>query len=178
LDGAILATPLGESSLIERVLYYEDFQLYVSEKNKLSRKKLIEEEDLDGSELWLLEDGHCLRNQIIKMCSLRKDSPVFKNISFESGNLDTLRNLVKNSHGYTVLPATQVHNLSEEEKKKYVRHFKAPVPTREVSLIYRKDQWKLDILKAIELSILDNIPKSLKSEVSKKSHHVIAVEEN
>jgi LysR family transcriptional regulator, hydrogen peroxide-inducible genes activator len=175
LDGAILATPLEESSLIERVLYYEDFYLYVSEKNKLSQHKFIKEEDLDGSELWLLEDGHCLRNQIIKMCSLRKDSPVFKNISFESGNLDTLRNLVKNSHGYTVLPATQVHNLSSEERRKYVRHFKAPIPSREISLIYRKDQWKLDILKAIESSILNNIPKSLKQNVSIKTNHVLGV---
>lgn len=175
LDGAILATPLGETSLIERILYYEDFQLYVSEKNRLSQKKLVSEEDLDGSELWLLEDGHCLRNQIIKMCSLRKDSPVFKNISFESGNLDTLRNLVKNSHGYTVLPASQVHNLSSEEKEKYVRNFKAPVPTREISLIYRKDQWKLDIIGAIEASIMGSIPKDLKNTVNKKSNHVIGI---
>jgi len=175
LDGAILATPLDEASLTEHVLYYEDFMLYVSETNPLSKKKWISEEDLDGAEMWLLEDGHCLRNQIIKMCSLRKESPVFKNVSFESGNLDTLRNLVKNSHGYTVLPATQVHNLSAEEKRKYVRYFKAPVPSREISLIYRKDQWKLDIIKAIETSILANVPKDLKNEVTKKSNHVLGI---
>jgi len=175
LDGAILATPLEETAIHEDVLFYEDFFLYVSEKSPLAKKKLIEESDLDGSELWLLEDGHCLRNQIIKLCSIRKDSPVFKNISFESGNLDTLRNLVKNSHGYTVLPATQVNNLSAEERRKHVRTFKAPIPSREVSLIYRKDQWKLDIVKAIETSILNNIPLNLKKDVSKKSHHVLGI---
>lgn len=175
LDGAILATPIGEDHLTEDVLYYEDFYLYVSEKNKLSKKKLVTEEDLDGSELWLLEDGHCLRNQIIKLCSIRKDRPVFKNISFESGNLDTLRNLVKNSNGYTVVPATQVHNLSSDERKKFVRAFKAPIPTREVSLVYRKDQWKLDILHAIHKSIQDNLPADLKAEINHKNRHVLEI---
>lgn len=176
IDGGILATPLHEAAVIERILYYEDFYLYISEKNPLHRKSFIDEEDLDGAEMWLLEDGHCLRNQIIKLCSIRKDSPVFKNISFSSGHLDTLRNLVRNSQGYTVIPATLVHTLPAAERKKYVRPFKKPVPTREISLVYGKDQWKMDILRAIESSILRNIPQELKTEVNKKTHLLLQVQ--
>ncbi|NJM09601.1 MAG: LysR family transcriptional regulator [Bdellovibrionaceae bacterium] len=77
LDAAILATPLNESGLKERPIFYEPFSLYVSKSHPLNARKRIKEDDLSGHEMWLLADGHCFRQQIVRYCSLRNKEGVF-----------------------------------------------------------------------------------------------------
>lgn len=176
LDVGLMATPLNESHLVEKPIYYEDFFAYINPSHPLSRKKVIKEQDLDGSDLWLLEDGHCFRNQIVKLCTIDKESPVFKNIFFQSGNLDTLRLLVKNNGGYTILPASLLKTLSSDEVRKYVRPFTSPVPTREISLVYHQTQWKTDLINALATSISENLPDNLQLKISNKKNHVLDIE--
>ncbi|MBL7664074.1 MAG: LysR family transcriptional regulator [Bacteriovoracaceae bacterium] len=174
LDAGILATPLGESGLIEQVLFYENFLVYVSQEHQLSKRKKIKEEELDGSELWLMEDGHCLRNQVVRVCSLnRKNKGVYRNIQFESGNLETLCHLVKSGRGYTLVPQLFVEQLGHNETQKYIREFENPAPAREVSLVYRREQWKADILGGMALTILDSLPKSVQKSFERKKIQVI-----
>lgn len=169
LDAGLLATPLHEPGVTERVLFYEPFHLYVSKTHKLHDRKRISEDDLDGNDMWLLQDGHCFRNQVVRFCSLKNDDGVFPNIHFEGGNIDTLRNIIKKSMGYTMVPALFVETLSESEIRDFVRDFEKPTPVREVSLVHRRDQWKSDILQAIEKSIKDGLPASIKSYDPKKT---------
>jgi LysR family hydrogen peroxide-inducible transcriptional activator len=161
LDAGILATPLHEPGLKERPLFYEPFYLYVSKNHALHARKRIKEDDLSAKDMWLLEDGHCFRNQIVRYCSLKGQDGVFPNVQFEGGNIDTLRYLVRKSQGYTLVPALFVENLTEAEKRDYVREFEKPQPAREVSLVYRRDQWKKDVLKALEDTIRKRLPEGL-----------------
>lgn len=172
LDAGILATPLHEEGLKEKPLFYEPFLLYLSSQHPLLKKKKISQENIDGSEMWLLQDGHCFRNQMLRLCSLNKKQGVFKNIQFEGGNLETLKQLVKNSRGYTFIPWLLGATLSASETESHVREFEKPIPTREVSLIYRRDQWKLDILQALEKTLLEKIPKEL-DRVQNPAHTVV-----
>ena len=162
LDAGILATPLHEEGLKEKPLFHEPFLLYLSPSHPLLKKKKISQDDLDGSEMWLLQDGHCFRNQMLQLCSINKKQGVFKNIQFEGGNLETLKQLVKNSQGYTFIPWLLGATLSKIEIQNHVREFEKPVPTREISLIYRRNQWKLDILQALEKTLLEKIPMELR----------------
>lgn len=175
LDAGILATPLNEGGLTEKPLYYEKFSLYVAREHILSRKKFLRERDLDGAEMWLLQDGHCLRNQMVRLCSLRQQKGVFKNVQFEGGNLETLRYLVRKGHGYTLIPSLFVNTLSAEERRQYVRDFEVPVPTREVGLVFRRDQWKSDIIQAIAETVRDSLPKEIMTEKDVRLSHVIKV---
>lgn len=168
LDAAILATPLHEQGLKERSLFYEPFSLYVSKNHPLNARKRIREIDLEGSSMWLLQDGHCFRSQIIRYCSLKRSEGVFPNVEFEGGNLDTLRYLIRKSRGYTLIPALFKDTLSDAEKKEHVREFENPAPTREISLIHRRDQWKSDIIEAIEKTILKAVPEGLRKTDAKK----------
>ncbi|MBX3021420.1 MAG: hydrogen peroxide-inducible genes activator [Bdellovibrionales bacterium] len=168
LDAGILATPLHEPGLKERPLYYEPFSLYVSRANPLNARKRIKEDDLDAEHMWLLEDGHCFRNQIVRYCSLKGKEGVFPNVRFEGGNIDTLRYLVRKSNGYTLVPALFVETLTESERRDHVREFEKPVPAREVSLVYRRDQWKSDVLKALEEAIRKQLPKGLQTSDPKR----------
>jgi LysR family hydrogen peroxide-inducible transcriptional activator len=168
LDVGLLATPLHETGLRERPIYYEPFSLYVAKNHPLNARKRIKEEDLDGNEMWLLSDGHCFRNQIVRYCSLKGRDGVFPNVQFEGGNIDTLRYLIRKSQGYTLVPALFVETLSEAEKRDYVREFEKPVPTREVSLVFRRDQWKSDIVKVLQDTIVKKLPPGLTAFDPKK----------
>lgn len=84
------------------------------------------------------------------------------NVQFESGNLDTLIKLVKLNSGFTLLPQLAVDELSEADLP-FVRHFKKPIPTREVSLVYNRSFLKETIITSLENCILNNLPKQIKS---------------
>lgn len=163
IDAGLLVTPLGDERIIERHLFFEPFYCYVGPNHPLSSKKIISEDDLDGKNLWLLSEGHCFRDQVLKICSLDKKKGILPNIEFESGNLETLKKMVRNASGYTLLPELAVEELEEEEKKLFIRKFKKPVPTREVSLVYGRSFLKEAIIEALEKSILSGLPKKIKS---------------
>lgn len=159
LDAAILVTPLHNNSLVERVLFYEPFYGFISKTHELYRKSQIETSDLGVDGLWLLREGHCFRGQVLALCSHGDNHP---NQRFESGSLETLKNLVIKDSGYTLIPHLDMLDITGP-KKSLVRAFKAPVPTREVSIIYGRNFYKEKIIDALEKIILETIPKELKS---------------
>jgi len=163
VDGGLLVTPLYDDKIIERVLFYERFFVFASDTHELAKRKVINESDLDANSVWLLEEGHCFRDQVIKVCSLNRRHNVHENINFESGNLETLINLIRRGRGYTLLPELATMNLPSEELKKNVKKFKSPVPTREVSLVHSRTFLKQNILDALETEIIVNLPKNIKS---------------
>ena len=153
LDAAIAATPLNEETIKEIVLYYEPFVAYVPENNPAYQKKEFEVEDLEMnlSNILLLQDGHCFRNNVLNICKasgLPSDSP----FQIESGSFETMVKLADEGLGMTLLP--YLHTLDMEGKSKAkLRHFKEPRPSREVSLIYSKKELKLHIIDALRSTI-------------------------
>jgi LysR family hydrogen peroxide-inducible transcriptional activator len=163
MDAGLLVTPLNDEALIERVLFYEPFYLFVSPEHSLARRKKIREDDLDLKEIWLLNKGNCFRDQVLNICSESKgQEEVGGNIRFESGNLETLKNMVLTSSGYTVLPHIAVSQLSAQ-RRKLIGEFHPPVPTREVSLVYSRSVLKERVIDAVEESILERLPRALEA---------------
>ncbi len=160
LDGGILATPLGKNELKEHPLFYEPFYLYLSPGHPLLKKARLTDADLEASQMWTLQDGHCFGDQVAQYCSLESEAPpVYKNIHFRSGSLETLRNIVRLSDGYTMIPGLLAEQMNKGERKSFVRTFRSPTPTRTISLVYRRDHWKLAILRAIEDSVRECVPE-------------------
>ena len=163
IDAGLLVTPLNDDALIERVLFYEPFYLFVAPEHPLAKRKKIREDDLDLREIWLLNKGNCFRDQVLNICSeSTKEKEIGGNIRFESGNLETLKNMVLTSSGYTVLPHLAVSQLSGQ-RRKLVREFHAPVPTREVSLVYARSVLRERVIDALEASILEKLPRALEA---------------
>lgn len=167
IDAGLLVTPLEEKNLEYRALYYEPFYLFTARNSKLYSKKKIKESDIDINEIWLLNKGNCFRDQVLNICSTLKNTNIESNIQFESGNFETLKNLVASGFGYTILPHMAVKNINPEMQD-MVKEFAAPTPTREVSLIYSKDCVKHKILNALEEEILAIIPDDIRQIHSKK----------
>ncbi len=163
IDAGLLVTPLHDSSLIERVLYYEPFYLFVAPDHPLCRKKKIRQADLKLAEIWLLNKGNCFRDQVLNICSEGSDTDeIADHIRFESGNLETLKNMVLTSSGYTILPHLAVEQLSAK-RKKLIREFYPPVPTREVSLVYGRRVLRKRIIDALEDEISSVLPAELRA---------------
>jgi LysR family hydrogen peroxide-inducible transcriptional activator len=156
-------------------LYYETFKIFASEGHPLLKKKSCTRKDLEGSHLWLLQDGHCFRNQVLQYCSLKAEETVQpKNIHFQSGNLETLQRLVARGHGYTLIPAFMTSVMSNEELKKHVTHFSNPEPAREISMVTHRNKWKNKIVESIRHSILQNLPDSVQ-KMTNKSMNVLDI---
>jgi len=163
MDAGLLVTPLNDDTLIERVLFYEPFYLFVAPDHPLARRKKIRENDLELEEIWLLNKGNCFRDQVLNICSeSEKEEEVGGKIRFESGNLETLKNMVLTSSGYTVLPHLAVSQLSAQ-RRRLIREFHPPVPTREVSLVYARTVLKERVIDALEETILKRLPRALEA---------------
>jgi len=163
LDAALIVTPLYDERLHEHSLFYEPFYLFVSNEHELAKKKYVNEADLDASTVWLLDEGHCFRDQVLKICLSKKKPSLLHNVHFASGNLETLINLVRRGRGYTLLPHLATFNLSKTEKEKNLKQFHKPVPTREVSLVTSRSLIKKEIVDALSQEIINNLPVELKS---------------
>jgi LysR family hydrogen peroxide-inducible transcriptional activator len=151
LDAAIAATPLKNETIKERVLYYEPFVAYIPQNHRLKDKKSIEVSDLDLDDMLLLEDGHCLRDGVINLCKSSK-AQLQDHFQLESGSIETLIKLSNEGLGMTLLP--YLHTLDfRENLSPNLRHFKAPSPAREVSIIYHKSELKMQIIDAMHKEI-------------------------
>ncbi len=151
IDVGIAATPLENEAIKERVLYYEPFVGFIPENHRLYNTDKLEVNDLDISEILLLEDGHCFKDNIINLCNPQTNmSP--KHFELASGNFTTLIKLAKEGLGMTLLPYLDSIELPEKDRK-YIREFETPVPAREVSLVYHKSQLKIQMVEALKMSI-------------------------
>lgn len=173
LDAGLLVTPLYQDNLIERTLFHEPFYLFVSADSPFSEKEMIKESELKSEGLWLLTEGHCMRNQMTKICSMKNHTQQGGNLHFESGNIETLMNMVIESSGYTLIPHLALKGLSPA-KKKMVRSFQQPVPSREISLVHRRIFLKERHIDALEREILMNLPKDIISLKNSK-HKIIDI---
>lgn len=147
LDAAIAATPLENSNIKERVLYFEPFVGYIPEHHRLYKKKTIDVSDLEIEDMLLLEDGHCFRDGVINLCKAFKDQ-TNDNFQLESGSIETLIKLSNEGLGMTLLPYLHTLELNENLKNN-LHHFNEPSPAREVSIIYHKSELKMQIIDAL-----------------------------
>lgn len=172
LDVALLVTPLHNPSIVEHVLFYEPFLLYVSPTHPLASAKVVREKDLSSKDVWLLTEGHCFRDQVINLCGERGAGKAKGNLRFESGNLETLKKMVDQSEGYTLLPQLAAQDVNEAVKKKRLKAFQAPVPTREVSLVHNKLYKKTATIDALISEIRAALPEDLLKLKQGKYHRV------
>lgn len=149
IDIGILVTPINESFIREIPLYNEPF-IYYGELQ--SNKTVISTKEVEGQTgLWLLNSGHCFRNQVLNICNSTNDH---NNIHFKSGSIDTLMKMVDNYGGFTLIPelASNAKNTSKTIA------FQEPKPTREVSIIVHKGFAKEALINALRKEILAIIP--------------------
>ncbi len=161
LDAGIAATPLAMDHILELPIYYEPFVGYIPEGNPLHSIDQIEVDDLNMTDLLVLEDGHCFRNHVLNLCKMNQIGGV--PFDLKSGSIETLINLSDEGPWMTLLPYLHGNNLTET-KKKNLRFFPEPAPAREVSLIHYKSQLKLPVINALRSTVSSIIRGAIKFE--------------
>ena len=171
IDAGILATPLQENGIKEHDLFYEELLVYVSKKNSTYNKTYLLPQDIDPNKLWLLEEGHCFRSQIVNLCELRKASLSVSHFEYEAGSIETLRKMVELNDGVTILPELATLDLSAKQLK-LIRQFKKPVPMREVSIVLHRDFVKKKMIEALKEEIMVAVPEKIKRN---KDNNVVPI---
>lgn len=160
LDCGILATPLNEQNLNEAPLFYEKFVVYLSESSELIKKEEVDYADINFDELWLLNEGHCMRNQVLNICHKKKAGLNTKQFEYNTGSIETLKRMVDLNSGITILPELSLNDLSSEQLCR-VRNFTDPNPVREISLVTHRNFLKRGVIKALEKEILETVPDEM-----------------
>jgi LysR family hydrogen peroxide-inducible transcriptional activator len=165
LDLGIVVTPLEEPGLLEKPLFYEKFYAYFSKGHDLLALEEIRPELIKKEELWVLQQGHCFRDQVLNFCDQSLSG--HKNFHYESGSLEGLRNMVNRYKGLTLLPELATWELSPEEKSR-LRPFVGTSPTREVSIILNRSFLKQKLVELLFKAITEAIPYEMTSKAKGK----------
>lgn len=165
LDLGIVVTPLNEPGILEKPVFYEKFLAYMSQGHPLLKKEKLLPSDLDTNDMWMLQQGHCFRDQVLNLCNESKFERM--NFHYESGSLEGLRNMVNQYTGFTLLPELATFFLSDEEKSR-LRRFEGEEPIREVSIVLTRSFLKKKLVELLFKEISDAIPQEMTSKAHGK----------
>jgi LysR family hydrogen peroxide-inducible transcriptional activator len=158
IDAAIIASQPIESELQGDILYYEQFFGYVSRNETIFKNDLIRSADVNGERLWLLDEGHCFRDQLMRFCQMEEVK--LRQGAYRLGSLETFMRMVESGNGITFIPELAVYQLNKEQQE-LVRPFAIPKPTREIVLVTRKDFVRYMIAEMLAKSIKESVPKEM-----------------
>jgi LysR family hydrogen peroxide-inducible transcriptional activator len=154
LDIGILVTPLENKIVREIPLFYEPFLLYLPENHDLTKVQTLTARHIAPEEMLFLEEGHCFREQALNIC-YRRGKKKKAGFEYATGSIETLKKLVKQGIGYTLVPELSV---VEELDLKNIKRFESPEPVREVSIVVHNSFTKEALIERLHDSILQNIP--------------------
>jgi LysR family transcriptional regulator, hydrogen peroxide-inducible genes activator len=143
LDAIFVALPVDDNRLDVFPLFEDPFLLAVYHEHKLSKKRHVRIRDLKGESLLLLEEGHCLRDQALKVCDL---IGISEYNGFRATSLETLRQMVASQVGITLLPNIAIGN---DETLVYIPFEEFP-PSRKIGIVYRKRSVRKKCIQVIQ----------------------------
>jgi LysR family hydrogen peroxide-inducible transcriptional activator len=146
IDLGILALPVPLDGLEARELFDEEFTLAMPSQHALAKKAHVKLDDLTGETLLLLEDGHCLRDQALDVCS-RVDAK--ESEDYRATSLETLRQMVAAGLGVTLLPQLATRGPFGSGHGLTVKPFARPVPSRRIGAIWRKSSSRVAAMNAV-----------------------------
>ncbi len=157
LDAAIIASKVNDEFLHEP-LFYEEFYGYVSTKEPLFQQNVIRTSDISGRHLWLLDEGHCFRDQLVKFCNLLPAQN--SRMAYRLGSMETFMRMVESGQGITFIPQLALDQLNTCQQE-LVRPFAIPTPTRLVSIIFKKDFIRHKLLEVLKEAIQNAVPEKI-----------------
>ena len=157
LDAAIIATEPDNKHLKSETLYFEEFYGYVSTLEPIFQEKVIRTSDIKGKHLWLLEEGHCFRDQLVKFCNLEG---LQSRVAYRLGRMETFMRMVESGQGITIIPELALPQLNTCQQE-LVRPFGIPRPTREIRLVTKQDFVRHTLLNLLVKEIKNAVPESM-----------------
>ncbi len=159
IDAGILATIEGLEDYVQTPLFYEKYIGYVSREDALFKKEVIRTADVAASkELWLLDEGHCFRDQMVRFCQMKSSQT--SQLAYNLGSMETFMRMVESGMGITFIPELAEIQLSEPQRE-LVRPFAIPIPTRQLIMITNRNFIRQTLLEVIVKEIQASVPKNM-----------------
>lgn len=157
-DAAFLALPVSGAGLSSAAIAEEPFRLLVPAGHRLAglteRDRTVRQHDLDGEEVLLLEDGHCLRDQALAVCSR---AGARETRAIRATSVSTLVQMVAGGLGVTLLPASAVPVELRGMDDVVDFALDDPVPTRTLGLVWRSSSARIPDLELLRTLITGQV---------------------
>ena len=160
IDAGIIASLPEKDNFVQTSLFYEQFFAYVARQDALFDREIIRTSDLAGGQLWLLDEGHCFRDQLVRFCQMK--AAQISQIAYHLGSMETFMRMVESGKGITFIPELAVAQLNDVQKE-LVRPFAIPCPTRQVILITSEHFIRTSLLDVLKKEIQAAVPKEMLS---------------
>jgi len=157
LDVGLFVTPYEDEKIVEKPIFYEEMLVYAHPEHELLKKEEISLKDIATSEIWMLGDGHCFRDQVVNLCAMSGGQNHNLPFEFESNSLETLMKIVDVEGGFTLIPELALQYMSEA-KKRQVKSFSKNKPLREVSVIYSRHYTKQRLINLLCDELREIVP--------------------
>jgi LysR family hydrogen peroxide-inducible transcriptional activator len=151
LDAGLLALPVDEHGLDMEILFEEPFMMAMPSSHPLTDKDAISLADLEGEELLLLEEGHCLRQHALAVCELAGSH---ERLDFHATSMETLRQMVAANTGVTLMPVLSVKPPVPTTGNIALRRFESPAPNRTIALVWRNSSPLCRFLRKLASSLI------------------------
>ena len=159
IDADILASIEGLEDYEQTTLFYEKYIGYVAREDVLFKKEVIRTADIAASrELWLLDEGHCFRDQMVRFCQMKSSQT--SQLAYNLGSMETFMRMVESGMGITFIPELASVQLSEPQRE-LLRPFAIPVPTRQLILITNRNFIRKRLQEVLVNEIQASVPKNM-----------------
>lgn len=164
----IVATPIDTSRKFDiQPLFYESFQLFISDDHPLSAQTTIDLESITPDDIWLLKEGNCFRDQVNNICGFSKKASSNQKFTYESNSIEALCRIVEYQGGITFLPELSTMHLSGE-KEDMLKEINGHKRVREISMLSIPNETRIRFIEKIKESIQANIPTSMLSNQNRE----------
>ncbi len=157
LDTAILALPFPCDGLLTLKFWEEDFYWVTLKGSSHSQQKEISNEELKHCNLLLLKEGHCLKDQVLRVCD---SSQLTSNQSFSASSLNTLIQMVLGGQGSTLIPEMAIDPLTAQHPSLSVVHLNEAGPHRQLVFVCRPNFTRLSSIEALRNICIEQLQHS------------------
>lgn len=140
-------------------LYYEEFYVYISRNEPLFAESSIKTSQVQPQRLWLLDEGHCFRDQLLRFCHLKRESN--PNHTYHNGSLQTFMHMVERGNGMTFIPELAINYIQCESSRELIRPFAIPRPCRAVCLCTLEDYARTTVVEHLVNLIKSAVPVAM-----------------
>ena len=158
IDAAIIASRPDDKIYHCDTLFYEHFLGYISKNEKIYSHPVLRSSEISENHLWLLDEGHCFRDQLVRFCHMEKVK--MHQEAYKLGSLETFMRMVESGNGITFIPELARDQLSEKQLE-LVRPFAIPRPVREIVFVTCSDFIRKTIASLLIESIRKCVPKEM-----------------
>lgn len=143
IDLAILALPVPAKYLEVEELLREELLLVLPPDHPLLEKERIRLSDVEPYPFVLLDEAHCLSDNIVSFCRQRSFQPIAVE---RTSQLAMVQELVSLSHGVSMIPA-MARKLDQSDRRVY-RSIAGQKPTRTIAAVWNPYRFQSRLLKA------------------------------